>query len=271
MIRRLSLCVTGLLVATASYADWAINMPRGVSELSAETYDLHMMVFNWCVGIAIVVFGAMIFAIVRHRKSRGVAPARFSHSMSAEVTWTIIPIIILLIMVVPAAETMIKIEDSREPDLTVVVTGYQWKWHYNYQGEDVAFHSTLARSSSEARHKGSGIDPASVENYLLDVDKPLVVPKGAKVRILLTSNDVIHSWWVPDLSIKKDAIPGFMNETWFQAEQTGVFRGQCAELCGMDHAYMPVVVEVVEPDEFEAWLDSEREPPAAAEITGGAR
>ena len=267
MIRRLSLCVTGLLGATASHADWAINMPRGVSELSAETYDLHMTVFNWCVGIAIVVFGAMMFTIVRHRKSRGVAPARFSHSMSAEVTWTIIPIIILLIMAVPAAETMIKIEDSREPELTVVVTGYQWKWHYTYQGEDVAFYSTLARSSSEARRKGSGIDPASVENYLLDVDKPLVVPKGAKVRILLTSNDVIHSWWVPDLSIKKDAIPGFMNETWFQAEEIGVFRGQCAELCGMDHGYMPVVVQVVEPDEFEAWMDAEREPPAAAATT----
>lgn len=271
MIRRLSLCVTGLLVATGARADWAINMPRGVSELSAETYDLHMMVFYWCVGIAVVVFGAMLFTMLRHRKSRGVTPAKFSHSMAAEVTWTIIPIIILLIMAVPAAETLVRIEDSREPDLTVVVTGYQWKWHYTYQGEGVSYYSTLARSSSAARRKGSNIDPATVDNYLLDVDRPLVLPKGAKVRVLLTSNDVIHSWWVPELSIKKDAIPGFMNEAWFQAEETGTFRGQCAELCGMDHAYMPVVVEVVEPDTFQTWIDSEREPTPAAAATGSTR
>lgn len=270
MIRRLSLCVTGLAQAAGARADWAINMPRGVSELSAETYELHMMVFYWCVGIAVVVFGAMLFTMVRHRKSRGVQPAKFSHSMPAEITWTIIPIIILLIMVVPAAETLIRIEDSRAPDVTVVVTGYQWKWHYMYQGEDVAFYSTLARASSEARHRGSGIDPATVENYLLDVDRPLVVPKGAKVRVLLTSNDVIHAWWVPDLSIKKDAIPGFMNETWFQADVAGVYRGQCAELCGVDHAYMPIVVEVVEPEAFQAFLDSEREPEPAA-VTDSSR
>jgi cytochrome c oxidase subunit II len=260
MIRRLSLCLTGLLVATGARADWEVNMPRGITELSAETYDLHMMVFWWCVGIAVVVFGAMLYTMIMHRKSRGVTPAKFSHSMSAEVTWTIIPVIILLIMAVPSAETLIRIEDSRDPAYTVVVTGYQWKWHYAYQGEDVSFYSTLARASSEARHKGANIDPATVENYLLDVDRPLVVPKGAKIRVLLTSNDVIHAWWVPELSIKKDAIPGFMNETWFQAEETGVFRGQCAELCGMDHAYMPVVVEVVEPEAFETWMDSQREP-----------
>jgi cytochrome c oxidase subunit 2 len=263
--------VTGLLVAASVRADWAVNMPRGVSALSAETYDLHMMVFYWCVGIAVVVFGAMLITMVRHRKSRGVVPAKFSHSMAAEVTWTIIPIIILLIMAVPAADTLIKIEDSRRPALTVVVTAYQWKWHYTYQDEDVAFYSSLARASSEARHKGSGIDPATVENYLLDVDRPLVVPKGAKVRLLLTSNDVIHAWWVPELSIKKDAIPGFMNEAWFQADQAGVFRGQCAELCGIDHAYMPIVVEVVEPDAFQAFLNSERESSRAAAATGSTR
>ena len=270
MIRRLAVALIGLFAATGARADWTINMPEGVTELSAETYDLHMMVFYWCVGIAIVVFGAMIFTLVMHRKSRGVTPAKFSHSMAAEVTWTIIPIIILLLMVIPAAETMIKIEDSREPGLTVVVTGYQWKWQYTYQDENLSFYSTLARSSNEARHKGSAVDPGSIENYLLDVDNPLVVPRGTKVRILLTSNDVIHSWWVPDLSIKKDAIPGFMNETWFQAEETGTFRGQCAELCGMDHGYMPVVVEVVEPDAFEAWMDSQREPPQAEATTSDA-
>lgn len=258
MIRRTCLSVTAIFAAVSARADWAINMPRGVTELSAETHDLHMLVFYWCCAIALVVFGAMIWSLLRHRKSLGVEPAKFSHSMTAEVIWTIIPIIILLIMAVPAAETLIKLEDGRKPDLTVVITGYQWKWHYAYQGEDVAFYSTLARTSANARRKNSGIDPFTVENYLLDVDRPLVVPKGAKVRILLTSNDVIHSWWVPDLAIKKDAIPGFMNETFFRAEESGVLRGQCAELCGMDHGYMPIVVEVVEQDAFQAWLDAER-------------
>ncbi|MEX0976501.1 MAG: cytochrome c oxidase subunit II [Woeseia sp.] len=259
MIRRLSVYAAGMFGASAASADWALNMPKGVTELSVETYHLHMQVFWWCVAIAIVVFGAMIFSLVKHRKSRGVTAAQFSHSMTAEVTWTIIPIIILLLMAVPAAETLIKIEDSRNPDLTVVVTGYQWKWHYAYQGEDVAFYSNLSRSSNEARRRNSGIDPRTVDHYLRDVDRPMVVPRGAKVRILLTSNDVVHSWWVPDLAIKKDAIPGFMNETWFRAEELGSYRGQCAELCGMDHGYMPVVVEVVEPDAFTTWIESEKD------------
>lgn len=236
-------------------------MPRGVTELSAEIYGLHMMVFWWCVGIAVVVFGAMIFTLVRHRKSRGVEPAKFKHSMTAEVTWTIVPIIILLLMAVPSAETLIRIEDSRNPDITVVVTGYQWRWHYEYQGEDVAFYSTLASSSNAARRVNSGIDPREVENYLLDVDNPLVLPRGAKVRVLLTSNDVNHAWWVPAFSIKKDAIPGFMNEVWFQAEKTGVYRGQCAELCGADHAYMPVVVEIIEPEAYQSWIAAQKKAP----------
>jgi cytochrome c oxidase subunit 2 len=178
--------------------------------------------------------------------------------MSAEIIWTIIPVIILLLMAIPAAKTLIKLEDGRKPDLTVVVTGYQWKWHYAYQGEDVAFYSSLARTSADARRKNSGIDPYTVENYLREVDRPLVVPKDAKVRILLTSNDVLHAWWVPDLAIKKDAIPGYINETFFRAAESGVYRGQCAELCGMDHGYMPIVVEVLEPDEFQAWLAGEK-------------
>lgn len=258
MIRRTCLSVAALFAAGNAKAEWALNMPRGVTELSAETYDLHMQVFYWCCAIAIVVFGAMIYSLFRHRKSLGVEPAKFSHSMSAEVMWTVIPIIILLLMAVPAAETLIKLEDGRKPDLTVVITGYQWKWHYSYQGEDVAYYSTLARTSADARRKASGIDPFTVENYLLDVDRPLVVPKDAKVRVLLTSNDVIHAWWVPDLAVKKDAVPGFINETFFKAIETGTFRGQCAELCGMDHGYMPIVVEVVEPEDFQAWLASEK-------------
>ncbi len=256
MIKKSLLGVPGLLWASAANADWALNMPEGITELSAETYDLHMMVFWWCVAIGVVVFGVMIISLIKHRKAAGATPATFSHSTSAEVVWTVIPCVILLLMAVPAAETMIKLEDSRDPDISVVITGYQWKWHYKYQDQGVEFYSSLARPSIDARPLGSDIDPNDVENYLLDVDNPLVVPKGKKVRVLLTSNDVIHSWWVPDLAIKKDAIPGIVNETWFMAREAGTFRGQCAELCGKDHGYMPVVVEVVEPDAFQAWVDT---------------
>jgi len=259
MIRKLFLGLLGVVWVSAASADWKLNMPQGVTELSAETYDLHMMVFWWCVAIGIVVFGVMIISLFKHRKSQGAQPATFSHSTSAEVLWTVIPCLILLIMAVPAAKTMVKLEDSRDPDLSVVVTGYQWKWHYKYQDEDIEFYSTLSQASLGARRKDSGVDPFSVENYLLDVDNPLVVPRGAKVRILLTSNDVLHAWWVPDLAIKKDAIPGRVNETWFRAEEVGTYRGQCAELCGKDHGYMPVVVEVVEQDTYVAWVETRKE------------
>ena len=269
MIRNLCLGVLVFLTTSRANADWAINMPRGVTELSAETYRLHMIVFWWCVAIAVVVFGAMIWSLLQHRKSKGVQPATFSHSMTAEIIWTVIPIIILLIMAVPSAELLIKLEDSRNPDMTIVATGYQWKWHYAYQDENISFFSTLSRTSADARRKGSGIDPFTVENYLLDVDNALVVPKGSKVRLLLTSNDVVHSWWVPDLAIKKDAVPGFMNETWFNVQEAGTYRGQCAELCGMDHGYMPIVVEVLEVEDFQAWLDQEKGNATAVAHAGG--
>ncbi len=258
MIRKSLLSLLGLTTTAAAQAEWALNMPKGVTELSAETHDLHMMVFWWCVAIGIVVFGVMIISLVKHRKSKGVQPASFSHSMTAEVVWTVIPVVILLLMAVPAAETMVKLEDSRNPDLSIVVTAYQWKWHYKYQDEDIDFYSSLARSSLEARRKQSGVDPFSVDNYLLEVNRPVVIPKGAKVRLLLTSNDVVHSWWVPELAIKKDAVPGIVNEAWFRAEETGTYRGQCAELCGKDHGYMPIVVEVVEPDAYQAWVDTRK-------------
>ena len=269
MIRRLCLGALALFAAGSASAEWALNMPRGITELSAETYELHMLVFWWCVAIGVVVFGAMIWSLIYHRKSKGVKPASFSHSMTAEVIWTVIPIIILLIMAVPSAELLIEIEDSRDPDMTIVATGYQWKWHYEYRDSDVEFFSSLSRTSADARRRNSGIDPDTVDNYLLDVDNPLVVPKGAKVRLLLTSNDVVHAWWVPELAIKKDAVPGFMNETWFRAEETGTFRGQCAELCGMDHGYMPIVVEVVEPENFQAWLEQEQGMSPRVAVAGG--
>mgnify|MGYP001822156138 CR=1 FL=1 len=259
MIRKLLLSLLGTLWAGAASADWALNMPKGVTELSAETYDLHMMVFWWCVGIGVVVFGVMIISLFKHRKSKGAKPATFSHSTAAEVIWTIIPVLILLVMAVPAAETMIKLEDSRNPDVSIVVTAYQWKWHYKYQDEDIAFDSSLDRASVEARPKNSGSDPVAVEHLVLDVERPLVVPKGAQVRLLIPSLDGVQSGWVRDFAIKKDAVPGIINETWFRAEQTGTFRGQCTELCGKDHGYMPVVVEVVEPDAYVAWVETHQQ------------
>ena len=259
MIRKSIWSLLGLFAASTASADWAVNMPKGVTELSKETYDLHMMVFWWCVAIGIVVFGVMIISLVKHRKSKGAEPATFSHSTVAEVIWTAVPVVILLIMAVPAAETMIRQEDSRDPDISIVVTAYQWKWHYKYQDEGIEFYSSLARPSLDARRLDAEVDVNSVDNYLLDVDRPVVVPVGAKVRLLLTSNDVIHSWWVPQLAIKKDAIPGMVNETWFRAEEVGTYRGQCTELCGKDHGYMPVVVEVVEPDAYQAWVETRQD------------
>ncbi len=257
--RRAALAL-GLLLPGAAMADWELNMPKGVTGISGEVYDLHMLIFLVCVVIAVAVFGAMIYSIFAHRKSLGVQPAQFSHSTKVEIIWTIIPIGILVAMAVPAAETLIRMEDTRNSDLTVKVTGYQWKWHYDYIDEGFGFFSSLDKQSNLARQLNSGIDPSTVENYLLDVDNPLVVPVGAKVRLLMTANDVIHSWWVPELGGKKDAIPGYVNEFWFQAETPGTYRGQCAELCGRDHGFMPVVVRVVPEAEYAEFIAANAPP-----------
>lgn len=273
MTRKLLLGLPLSLVAGTASADWAVNMPKGISEMSAQTYRLHMNVFWWCVAISIVVFGAMIYTMVKHRRSRGHQAAQFHHNTKVEIVWTAIPVLILLIMAVPAAETLVDLEYNQNPDMTLVVTAYQWRWHYDYPDQEVSFFSSLAEKSRQARWRDSGIDPSTVDNYLLEVDNPVVVPKGAKVRVLITSKDVIHAWWVPALAIKKDAIPGFMNAVWFRAEETGTFRGQCAELCGMDHAYMPIVVQVVEPEAFDAWVEAQKkaaQPAAAAAGEQGA-
>jgi cytochrome c oxidase subunit 2 len=217
-----------------------------------------MLILWICVAIAVAVFGVMIYSIATFRKSKGAVPATFDHSTKAEIIWTVIPVLILVGMAIPAARTLVKIDDSRGSDLTVKVTGYQWKWQYEYVGEGVSFFSTLAQESNAARQLGSGVDPKSVQNYLLDVDHPLVVPQGVKVRVLVTAADVIHAWWVPDFGIKKDAIPGYINELWFLAEKPGVYRGQCVELCGRDHGFMPIVVEVKPRAEFDAWLAAQK-------------
>ncbi len=258
MLRKLALALTGLALTGSANAEWGLNMPRGVTELSQETYELHMLIFWVCVWIGVVVFGVMIYSIFAHRKSKGAKPDQFSHSTAVEIVWTAVPVFILLALAVPTARTLIRLEDSRDPDVTIVATGYQWKWHYQYQDEELGFYSTLSGDSLEARRKRAALDPFNVENYLLEVDNPIVVPVNKKVRLLLTSNDVIHAWWVPELAIKKDAIPGIINETWFKAEETGVFRGQCAELCGKDHGYMPIVVEVVDEDAYQAWVDNRK-------------
>lgn len=252
------------LLAAPAHADsgWSLlNMPVGVTELSKKIYGLHMMIFWWCVAIGIFVFGWMIWAIVSFRKSKGaVADTTMVHSNRAEIIWTLIPVAILVVMTVPAARVLIDIEDARNTELTVKVTGFQWKWQYQYLGTDVAYYSTLARESNAARELQSGIDPRTVPNYLLDVDQPLVVPAGTKVRLLITAQDVIHAWWVPDFGMKKDAIPGYINEMWIKvdADKTGRYRGQCAELCGRDHGFMPIVVDVMSKADFEAWLTARK-------------
>ena len=243
-------------------ADKALNMPEGVTELSVKIYDLHMEIFWWCVGIAVVVFGVMIYSIIRFRKSVGALPDKhLVHSTRVEIIWTLVPIAILVIMAVPAARTLIEIEDTRGSEISIKVTGYQWRWHYDYLDRGVSFFSSLSRDSNVARQLGSGIDPNTVPNYLLDVDHPLVIPAGTKVRLLLTANDVIHAWWVPDFGMKKDAIPGFVNELWINVDEhkTGTYRGQCAELCGRDHGFMPIVVEVKSKDDFATWLSEQEE------------
>jgi cytochrome c oxidase subunit 2 len=209
----------------------------------------------------------MIYSLVKFRHSEGAVPAKWDHSTKTEVIWTVIPIAILVGMAVPAAETLIKIEDTRDSELTVKVTGYQWKWHYDYLDQNVSFFSTLAREHDRARPLGSGVDVKNIENYLLDVDRPLVVPADTKVRLLITAGDVIHSWWVPEFGLKKDAIPGFINEMWFKVEKPGIYRGQCTELCGRDHAFMPVVVEVKSKEEYQAWL-AEQQQSAVAQASG---
>jgi len=249
------------LAAPAVQAAWTLNMTPGISPLSRQIYGLHMLMFWWCVGIAVVVFGYMIYSMVRFRKSRGaVADTQFLHSTRIEVLWTILPVLILISMAVPAARTLIETENSSGSQLAIRVTGYQWKWGYEYVGSGVHVLSTLDRASDRARQLQSGIDPNTVPNYLLSVDHPLVVPAGVKVRLLITAQDVIHSWWVPALAIKKDAIPGFVNEAWFDidADKIGIYRGQCAELCGRDHGFMPIVLEVKSKQDFEQWLKAQQ-------------
>lgn len=242
------------LASTGAFAAWDLNLPVGVTPISKIVYDLHMLILWICVVIGVVVFGVMFISIVRHRKAAGAQAAQFHHSTFAEIAWTVVPIVILVSMAVPATTTLIEMEDTSDADLTVKVTAYQWKWKYDYIEDGVTVYSTLAASSRQAIYE----DPTAVENYLLEVDNPIVFPVDKKVRLLLTADDVIHAWWVPELGQKKDAIPGFINEIWTRVEEPGVYRGQCAELCGKDHGFMPIVVRAAPEEEYKAWVAEQK-------------
>jgi cytochrome c oxidase subunit 2 len=234
------LVASGVAFGAAYDPGMTWNMPRGVTEISGRVYDLHMLIFWVCVGIGVVVFGAMFYSVFAHRRSRHPKPADFHESTSVEIMWTIVPFAILVLMAIPAANALIQMEDMRGAQMSVKVTGYQWKWHYDYVDKDVSFYSTLHADSNHARQLDSGIDPTQVPNYLLEVDNRLVLPVRTKIRFLITANDVIHAWWVPDLAVKKDAIPGYVNEMWTSIDEPGIYRGVCAELCGRDHGFRPV-------------------------------
>ncbi len=240
-----------------------MNMSPGVTELGGEIYNLHMLILWICVVIGAGVFGVMFYSIIYHRKSRGVTPATFHESTKVEILWTVVPFLILIGMAFPATSTLLELYDTEDADLDILVTGYQWKWKYEYineEGENISFFSNLRTDQSEIYNTAE-----KGEHYLLEVDQPLVLPAGKKVRFLVTANDVIHSWWVPELAVKKDAIPGFINETWARTTEQGIYRGQCAELCGKDHGFMPIVVNVVSEEEYGEWMATKQA--EAAEIS----
>ena len=230
----------------------SLNMTPGVTELGREVYDLHMIILWICVAIGVAVFGVMFYSIIFHRKSRGVIPATFHESTTVEIAWTVVPFFILIAMAVPATTTLLTLYDTDNSELDILITGYQWKWKYEYlneEGENVSFFSNLRTPQAEIYN-----DEAKGEYYLLEVDEPLVLPVDTKVRFLVTANDVIHSWWVPALAVKRDAIPGFINETWARPTEQGIYRGQCSELCGKSHGFMPIVVNVVSKEEYGEWI-----------------
>jgi cytochrome c oxidase subunit 2 len=247
----------------------ALNLPQGVTEISNDIHDLHMMIMWICVGIGVLVYGILIYSLIHHRKSKGVAPATFHENHKLEIVWTIIPFLILLAMAVPATKVMIKAYDTGKSEMTIKVTGYQWKWRYTYLDEGIDFFSSLDAKSNEARQLGSKIDPATVPHYLLNVDKPLVIPANKKIRILLTAADVLHAWWVPEFGWKKDAIPGFVTDGWIKVDKPGVYRGQCAELCGRDHGFMPIVVIVKAEEEYKQWVAEQKGVKDAAKADEG--
>ena len=236
-------------------SDWdALNMREGVTQVSRDVFELHMLIFYICVAIGAVVFSVMFYSLFRYTKKRNPNPSTFHESTKLEVAWTVVPFLILIAMAVPASKTLTEIYDDEEGEINIQVVGYQWKWEYKYLEDDINFFSNLSTDQDEIYN----LVPKG-ENYLLEVDEPLIIPVDTRVRFLITANDVIHSWWVPDFAIKQDAIPGFINTAWTRAEETGIYRGNCTELCGKNHGFMPVVVKVVEKDEYSDWVLSKKE------------
>ena len=258
-----SLAVAGALLLAAgsawSQSKYNFQAPRSIT--AQEVYDLHMLILWICVVIFVGVFGVMLYSILKHRKSLGYKAATFHENTTVEIIWTTLPFVILIAMAVPATKTLLSMRDTSTPDLTIKATGYQWKWGYDYlqgEGEGIRFFSAL----STPREQIEGTAPKG-EHYLLEVDNPVVVPVGRKVRILTTAQDVIHAWWVPSLAVKQDAYPGFIRDTWFRVDRPGVYRGQCAELCGKDHGFMPIVVEAVTPEKYAEWVAGKKKTMAA--------
>ncbi len=275
MKRTNELIVALAVLAVIIVITWGVfavgeNMPRGVTLYANSAYQLHNTILGIVTVIGVLVFTAMFTSIILHRRSRGHEAASFSHSTKAEVIWTAIPIVILVVMAIPATRVLIEMENTAGAEMNVKITGYQWLWKYEYVEEGISFYSALDRNSNRARQLGSGINPREVENYLLEVDNRLILPTQTRIRFLLTADDVIHSWWVPALGWKRDAIPGMINEAWTLIEEEGVYRGQCAELCGADHGFMPIVVEAVSPEAFRAWV-LERRQGLAVTDSGDAR
>jgi cytochrome c oxidase subunit 2 len=265
-IRGVCLSFAGALLAAATpaFADYAVSLTQGVTATSRDIYWLHSLAYWVCVAIGVVVYGAMAWAIFHFRKSRGAVPAKFHDNTRLEIVWTIVPLLILVVLAVPATQTLIRMRDTADPELTVKVTGQQWRWRYDYIGSGVGFFSSLDQKSVDASKLRSGVAPASIDNYLRQVDEPLVLPTGRKIRFLFTATDVIHSWWMPAFGYKVDANPGFINEAWTRIEEPGTYRGQCAELCGVGHGYMPIVVSAVSPADFDAWLAKKKAAQATA-------
>lgn len=270
MLNRLKICRSLVMLvslfcgqtAMAETNNWQLNMYRGVTPLSKDIYDLHMVCMVVCTIIGIVVFGVMIYSLIHHRKSKGYKPATFHDNQRLEVVWSIIPFLILVGLAIPATRVLIRMDNTDKSEVTVKITGYQWRWHYEYIDQGVSYFSNLSTPYSQIQNQEK-----KGEWYLLEVDKPLVLPVNKKIRFLVTSNDVIHSWWVPEFGIKRDAMPGFLYEAWAKIEKTGTYRGQCAELCGINHGFMPIVVDVVSDDEFNSWIGKQKKTEAAVDLT----
>ena len=251
--RALAALAATLPVSLAAFATYDVDILPPASPMAQEAYDLHWGIMYVCIAIFVVVFGAMFWSIFKHRRSKGAKAAQFHENTTIEVIWTIIPFLVLIGMAYPATKTMLAMKDPSGADVTVKVTAYQWRWGYEYPQEGVSFFSNLATPRDQIDNYG-GEGEAKNDHYLLEVDKPLVVPTGKKVRLLITSNDVIHGFYVPQLAVHQYGIPGFVKDSWFEIDKPGIYRGQCSQICGKEHAYMPIVVDARTPEQYAAWV-----------------